>query len=178
MLGKLKIDYCKDCDCGEKKPIVNKTRHLCQEKNTERLVTQDKPKRQAALLKSSGLKISSFKQKASKSGGLKLSKKKEGVNRQYKLVCTKISEERGMVCQGCGTSDRLSFSHLIPRSRRPDLITIALNIHIHCMDGDGIKGCHEKCEAGRYDELQDGEDIKRALVRLDSEYFSLKLMKR
>jgi hypothetical protein len=26
--------------------------------------------------------------------------------------------------------------------------------------------------------LQDGEDIKRALVRLDSEYFSLKLMKR
>ena len=60
----------------------------------------------------------------------KQSKIKRDLNKVYK----EIKEERGHYCTGCGRSDvPLSFSHLIPRSRRSDLITDKRNITFHCL---------------------------------------------
>jgi len=160
MLGKRIVDHCSQCDCGEKRLIVNKTHYLCQQKNQERLQ-----------------KTKNAQQKTLKIKKLSQSTKQRMKNEKYSKIIREIANERGMVCQGCGTTERLSFSHLIPRSRRPDLVTNKLNIHIHCMDGDGIVGCHTKAERGMYDELLDGEQIKQTIKQLDPEYYRLKIMK-
>lgn len=160
MLGKTIIDHCSQCDCGEKRLIVNKTHYLCQQKNQERLLKKKNPRQKTLKIK----KLSN-------------STKQRIKNEKYTKIIREIADERGMVCQGCGTTERLSFSHLIPRSRRPDLITNKKNIHIHCMDGDGVVGCHTKAEAGRYDELLDGELIKQSIKELDAEYYRIKVLK-
>lgn len=168
MLGKIVKANCSECDCGEERIIVNKTRFLCDAKNKIRLGTKmSKPLRQSALLSRKGLKPGKKR--------LKLSKKKVEQNDKYHQVCEVILEERGALCQGCRTADRLSFSHLTPRSRKPKLIEKKENIHIHCMDGDGIEGCHTKCEAGKFDEMLDGDQIIAFLEKYDNEYLQLKL---
>lgn len=171
MIGKVKVQKCSRCDCGQKRLIVNKTHFLCYEKNQQRLEdnrSTNKVNKAKNLISKTSL---------SSKNKLGLSSKKAKQNKTYNQVCHEILQERGQKCQGCNTNKRLSFSHLIPRSRRPDLITNKDNIHIHCMDGDGIEGCHQKCESGKFDELLDGQQIIETIKKIDKQYYQLKVMK-
>ncbi len=89
----------------------------------------------------------------------KVSSKQSKINKELKRVYKEISQERGHYCSGCGRSDvPLSHSHLIPRSRRPDLQTDKRNITYHCLSmggSNGRKGCHEIWEGINRDRLID-----------------------
>ena len=69
-----------------------------------------------------------------------ISKKQKDINKKLGKVYMEIMDERGHYCTGCGRSDvPLSNSHLIPRSRRSDLICDKRNITYHCLS---IGHCH------------------------------------
>lgn len=172
MIGKQVIKKCSQCDCGEQRLIVNKRHNLCHEKNRLRIDDNSGSVR-ANVKKLQAKKLLSNRT----SSKLSLSKNKISVNLSYKEACQQILDQRGDQCQGCGTHQRLSFSHLVPRSRRPDLIDNPLNIHIHCMDGDGIVGCHTLYEAGRWTNLNDHDTIIQSLQQLDYQYYQLKISK-
>jgi hypothetical protein len=177
MIGSREVKRCAKCDCGEKRLIVNKRHSLCQEKNRERL-DHNSGEERVVQRKLAAKSLTSNKGLSPGKKRLGLSKKKKDTNTSYKKVCEQIGEERGMECEGCGTHQRLSFSHLSPRSRRPDLIDDPRNIHIHCMDGDGVVGCHTKYEAGDWEELNDKWTIVFSLREIDPEYLRIKTMNR
>ena len=134
----IKVGKCSQCDCGEERPIVNKTRNLCAEKNRIRLDAQtpDKKRREGSRF-------------VKKNKGMKhFSKKRSGIEDDYRQAQKEIWMYREACCDECGRTDRLSFSHLIARSKRPDLIAEKKNIVLHCMSFDGDTGCHERWEAG------------------------------
>ena len=91
---------------------------------------------------------------------------------EYKIAKKEAWDRDGGLCTGCKTADRLSPSHLIPRSDRPDLIAVVKNIRWQCMDGDDIEGCHTKHEMGKWDELLDGDEIREIMQELDEEYYN------
>lgn len=158
------FDNCSKCDCSEKRLIVNKTRYLCEEKNRERLDKNKTPRKKQSLKSV----VKSIKQS---------SKKGEVIEREYKKVKIEIWSEREHLCESCRGSQYLSFSHLIPRSRRKDLIAKKKNIKIHCMTfGDNI-GCHDKYEAGDIGNFIDREEILEIVKELDYEFFQLKFGK-
>ena len=77
----------------------------------------------------------------------KISDKQKKIQRRLKKVYDEIALERAHTCTGCGRSDvPLSHSHLIPRSRRSDLITNKQNITYHCLSQGGRTGCHDLWE--------------------------------
>lgn len=101
-----------------------------------------------------------------------LSISRKAIEEEYRKACKEISEDRGHWCQGCGSSSRpLSYSHLIPRSVRKDLIAVKKNIHIHCLEWDGIVGCHKKHETQMWDDMKDRDIIKESMIELDHEYY-------
>lgn len=169
--GKPVFDNCSKCDCGEKRLIVNKTRYLCDEKNRVRLDENKKPKEKVTLseIKKTLRTIKPINQ---------LSKPKAKQNQEYKKVCQEIDEERGLKCESCGTTQYLSHSHLIPRSRRQDLITEPKNIKIQCTCRvDGSKGCHQRYEDSQIDDFIDKEEILSIVKGLDKQYYYLKFSK-
>ena len=86
----------------------------------------------------------------------KISDKQGVVLRRYNKVCKEIKQERGHYCTGCGRSDvPLSFSHLIPRSRRFDLTAEKRNITFHCLSIGERRGCHEIWEGVNRHKLLD-----------------------
>ena len=99
----------------------------------------------------------------------KQSKIKRDLNKVYK----EIKEERGHYCTGCGRSDvPLSFSHLIPRSRRSDLITDKRNITFHCLSLNR-KGCHDMWESRDRIKLLDYHKNMDYILEVDTEYYFL-----
>lgn len=98
---------------------------------------------------------------------------KQELNRAYE----EIALTRKRVCTGCGTSERLSHSHLIPRSRRGDLAANPLNITLHCLDSASGPGCHSKFEGMDVVKLKDFETNFRMIYELDRQYFWLKMHK-
>lgn len=156
-----KVGKCSQCDCGSMRPIVNKRHDLCNEKNQERLNSQRDPKEQKSRIKT---KFTAIKQ---------ASKRKHRENAAYKEVCFEIMEERGSVCQGCGTVQRLSFSHLEPRSYSNRNVTNKEMIHIHCMTFGEVEGCHNKYEEHRFSELNDCEEIVEKLQKHAPDYYNL-----
>ena len=110
-----------------------------------------------------------------------ISKKQSSVNNKLKKVYKEIAEERGHYCTGCGRRHgdvMLSHSHLIPRSRRPDLVTDKNNITYHCLDGidsNGIsrKGCHTIWESTKRYTLLDYHKNMLYILQVDSEYYNL-----
>lgn len=136
---KQEFGRCNNCDCGKDRLIVNRTHWLCDEKNQVRLNAQKTETRP--------LKAKRFVKKTMKT--LKpLSSKRSSIEVRYQRVQKEILNERDNRCDECGTTQRLSFSHLISRSRRPDLIDCKENIVLHCMTYGDDKGCHERWEAG------------------------------
>ena len=102
-----------------------------------------------------------------------VSAKKAKRNREYKKACEEIKEEREQECQGCGTAERLSFSHLEPRSFSTVNEANKEMIHIHCMSFGEIEGCHDKYEDHRFSELNDEESIIEALLKYAPDYLKL-----
>lgn len=75
------------------------------------------------------------------------------------------------LCTGCRNTYRSTPSHLIPRSRRSDLIDEIENLTSHCMK------CHDMWESPRRMYLLDYEENMEIVKRLDPEYHSLLLLK-
>tara|TARA_R110000824_G_scaffold32023_5_gene103700 strand:+ start:688 stop:1023 length:336 start_codon:yes stop_codon:yes gene_type:complete len=98
------------------------------------------------------------------------------VLRRYKKVCKEIKLERGHYCTGCGRSANevpLSFSHLIPRSRRFDLTAEKRNITFHCLSMGERRGCHEIWEGVNRHKLLDYMKNMETILELDPEYYFL-----
>ena len=116
MSFKQEFAKCSQCDCSEERLIVNRTHFLCDQKNRIRLDGQvgdlgkGKKKRfiQATMKQGKGMR--------------NFSKKRSTIETRYQGVQRDMKESGNCVCDECSTSERLSFSHLIPRSFRPDLI--------------------------------------------------------
>lgn len=104
----------------------------------------------------------------------KISDKQKKEKRRLSIIYNEIAEERGHYCSGCGRSDvPLSHSHLIPRSRRPDLITDKRNITYHCLSMGGTVGCHDKWEGNQRVELLDYQSNMEYIKEVDKEYYYL-----
>tara|TARA_R110000772_G_C13310332_1_gene440670 strand:- start:66049 stop:66555 length:507 start_codon:yes stop_codon:yes gene_type:complete len=144
MSFKKEVSECKGC--GSDKLIVNRTRWLCDDCNRKRLDDQNtgEKKIRKGLQTRSAIKAI----KAGKGGLKRFTKKRQSIEVDYKKVQEEIWNERPHACDECGRPDRLSFSHLISRNKRTDLIAEKRNIVLHCMTFDGDVGCHERWEAG------------------------------
>ena len=104
----------------------------------------------------------------------KISKKQNNINKELKKVYKEIELERGHYCSGCGRSDvPLSHSHIIPRSRRPDLITDKRNITYHCLSMGERTGCHDIWEGIKRDRLLDYPKNMEYILEVDPEYYFL-----
>tara|TARA_R110002074_G_scaffold199426_1_gene367214 strand:+ start:1187 stop:1522 length:336 start_codon:yes stop_codon:yes gene_type:complete len=97
------------------------------------------------------------------------SKKQSSIDRELKKVYQEMSLNRRPYCTGCGITDGLTHSHLIPRSRRRDLICDINNITYHC------HSCHRKWENGvSAHEMYDFSRNMEYLKSVDSEYFNIR----
>ena len=104
----------------------------------------------------------------------KISDKQKREKRRLSIVYNQISEERGHYWTGCGKTGNLSHSHLIPRSRRKDLVTDKRNITYHCVIGpNGTKGCHQLWESKERTKLLDYCKNMEYILEVDTEYYFL-----
>ena len=104
----------------------------------------------------------------------KISDKQKKQNRKLSSVYTEIASERGHYCSGCGKSNvPLSHSHLIPRSRRKDLVTDKRNITYHCLSIGEHKGCHDLWESKDRVKLLDYHKNMEYILEVDTEYYFL-----
>ena len=104
----------------------------------------------------------------------KISDKQKKEKRRLSIIYDQIAEERGQYCTGCGRSTNLSHSHLIPRSRRKDLVTDKRNITYHCIVGpNGTKGCHQLWESKERTKLLDYCKNMEYILEVDTEYYFL-----
>ena len=93
-----------------------------------------------------------------------------------------MAEAKDHKCTGCGRWSNqvaLSHSHIIPRSRRPDLVADYSNLTYHCLSLGGI-GCHEIWENGTTEEKQMllDYDANMAYIKsVDEEYYNLLQLK-
>ncbi len=107
-----------------------------------------------------------------------MSKKQDKIKRQLNKIYHEILLERN-TCSGCGKHGNtvpLSFSHIIPRSRRGDLITDRKNITLHCLtfvdsNGNSRKGCHEIWESRERYKLLDYFINLAYIKEVDEEYY-------
>jgi 5-methylcytosine-specific restriction endonuclease McrA len=102
-----------------------------------------------------------------------VSKKQDKIKRQLNKIYNEILLERN-TCSGCGKHGNavpLSFSHIIPRSRRGDLITDRRNITLHCLSMGERKGCHEIWESRDRDKLLDYFSNLAYIKEVDKEYY-------
>tara|TARA_R110001592_G_scaffold20489_4_gene83030 strand:- start:547 stop:915 length:369 start_codon:yes stop_codon:yes gene_type:complete len=102
----------------------------------------------------------------------KKSKKQNSIDRELKKVYQEMSETLPHKCTGCGSYQQLSHSHLIPRSRRRDLITDINNIRYHCLP------CHKKWENGiNADEMTDFQRNMEYILSVDEQYYHIREQK-
>ena len=104
----------------------------------------------------------------------KISDKQKKEKRRLSIVYKEIAEERGHYCTGCGRSTNLSHSHIIPRSRRKDLVTDKRNITYHCLSIGEHKGCHDMLwESKERTKLLDYCKNMEYILEVDTEYYFL-----
>ena len=102
----------------------------------------------------------------------KISSKQKEIKRKLNKVYKEIAQERAAYCEGCGRSDvPLSHSHIIPRSRRGDLVCIKDNIQYLCLSMGERKGCHEKWESREKDQLLCYHKNLEYILEEDTEYY-------
>lgn len=88
------------------------------------------------------------------------------------LYSEMIDEQGYICCQGCKrTGLIIECSHRIPRSRSIELIDDKKNIDLYC------RTCHRNIEAGNYDLLLNGEEVKKYIKEKDIEYYQIKTLK-
>jgi hypothetical protein len=109
------------------------------------------------------------------------SAKQKDKNALLHQVYDEMAASQEHVCTGCGRRDvPLSHSHIIARSRRPDLIAAPDNITYQCLSMGQLKGCHDTWEHGDFEQkkmLEDFEDRMLYIYRTDIKYFNLLLLK-
>jgi 5-methylcytosine-specific restriction endonuclease McrA len=90
-----------------------------------------------------------------------------------KLTYERIKNEREHVCTGCGTTENLTHSHLIPISKRKDLENEINNITYHCIH------CHSIWEnnIGRRRLLLDYSKNMKSIRILDENHYNLLKLK-
>lgn len=98
---------------------------------------------------------------------------KQELHRAYE----EIALTRKRVCTGCGTSERLSHSHLIQKSWSGKYAAMPENITFHCLDSSDKKGCHSRWESPECVLLKDFESNFKVIFKLDRAYFWLRLEK-
>jgi hypothetical protein len=104
----------------------------------------------------------------------KISNKQNKIKRQLSIIYRQLEQERGHYCTGCGRSDvPLSHSHLIPRSRRPDLQIDKRNITYHCLSIGERRGCHDIWEGVKRYKLLDYPRNMEYILEVDTEYYFL-----
>ena len=104
----------------------------------------------------------------------KISDIQKKINIELKKVYKDIELERGHYCSGCGRSDvPLSHSHIIPRSRRRDLITDKNNIQYLCLSMGERRGCHELWESKNKTKLLCYHKNIEYVLEKDTEYYFL-----
>ena len=103
----------------------------------------------------------------------KISDKQKKEKRRLTIIYNEIADERGHYCTGCGRSTNLSHSHLIPRSRRKDLVTDKRNITYHCLSIGEHKGCHDMWETKERDKLLDYCKNMEYILEVATEYYFL-----
>lgn len=84
---------------------------------------------------------------------------------------------RPHICSNCGTNQRLSHSHLVPKSYNSRLAAVADNIVYHCMGMGETKGCHSQYESMDVVLMKDFESNFEIIYTLDRSYFWLRLGK-
>lgn len=103
-----------------------------------------------------------------------MSKKQDKIKRQLNKIYHEILLERNS-CSGCGKHGLvvpLSFSHIIPRSRRRDLVTDRKNITLHCLTYNGRRGCHDMWESAKdRHKLLDYFSNLAYIKEVDEEYY-------
>jgi 5-methylcytosine-specific restriction endonuclease McrA len=113
--------------------------------------------------------------------GSKLNSKKVSINkksdRQIKIetdlqeVYSKMDQQSDGTCKGCGRPDKfLTHSHIIPRSRRRDLVAVGENITFHCVE------CHDTWEHGPdliRQQMNDYTKNMEYIKSVDKEYYNL-----
>ena len=164
--------------CHKQRYIVNRTYVLCDDCNRDRLDSQKTPEQLKArservlggMLKNRGFKSKPVKIRS-------VSKKQAKVESEYEKTIKQIRDELGMEgfhCKNCGGTERLSFSHLSPRSRSPHLVATRSNITIHCMSFGGVVGCHDLWESvvDRVS-MSDYEHNMKILREIDTEYYNI-----
>jgi len=103
----------------------------------------------------------------------KISDKQKKEKRRLSIIYNQIAEERGHYCTGCGRTTNLSHSHLIPRSRRKDLVADKRNITYHCLSIGEHKGCHDMWESKERVKLLDYCKNMEYILEVDTEYYFL-----
>lgn len=104
----------------------------------------------------------------------KISDKQKKVKKALSKVYMEIMSEREHCCTGCGRYDvPLSNSHIIPRSRRPDLVTDKRNITYHCLSMGERRGCHDIWESTDKDTLLDFHNNMEYIMEKDPEYYNI-----
>ena len=154
----LQIQSCKGCN--RTLPIINRKYFLCNNCNRQRLGT------------------GGLKRPLKRSYIKKVSSKQNDINKKLKHVYATMSNTRERVCSGCGSKHNLSHSHIIPRSRRRDLICDIDNITYHCLTKNGDSGCHEIWENGSWETKQTLNDFTKLMNYIknkDVEYYNLLL---
>ncbi len=106
----------------------------------------------------------------------KISSKQRAENKKLKEVYLDIANDRPHYCTGCGRGDLpLSHSHIIPRSRRKDLVCDPNNITYHCLGDSTRRGCHTIWEGSLEDKqsLLDYHKNIEYILENDTEYYFL-----
>jgi hypothetical protein len=146
--------------CEQPRKIINQKYQLCAVCNHKRLHPEPKQKEKKLQKKCR-----------------KRTKQQERIEKLLHLVYEEIAREREHKCTGCGTHRHLSHSHLIPRSRRKDLITTKRNIVYHCLTTADKVGCHQIWESGSLEErsrMLDFYDNMAEVALMDLEYYYLR----
>ena len=106
----------------------------------------------------------------------RISNKQKEIKKRLNKVYAEIAFERGHYCEGCGRTGAavpLSHSHIIPRSRRSDLICNKDNIQYLCLSIANRRGCHEIWESRDKTKLLCYHKNLEYILEEDTEYYFL-----
>jgi len=106
----------------------------------------------------------------------RISNKQKEIKKRLNKVYAEIAFERGHYCEGCGRTEAavpLSHSHIIPRSRRTDLICDKDNIQYLCLSIGNRRGCHELWESRDKTKLLCYHKNLEYILEEDTEYYFL-----
>lgn len=152
--------------CGKDSFYANTFFKLCVTCNGKRLIEKNREQREK---KDKRLRIISSRSITP------ISQRELDNRKSLREVYEKMNSQE-QVCSGCGTTNYLSRSHIIPRSRRKDLESDINNIRFYCMErADGSKGCHQRWEGSLKEKrtLNDFDEVMKYVEREDLEYYNM-----